>query len=153
LDGSREISPFADSSYNEWGAEFSPKDRFIAYTSSEQAPYSVWVQPYPPTGTKTPISTAEGGEEPAWSKNSKELFYRIGQKWMVVKYSDDLGFTMFPPEVLFEGNYINIGGRSYDVSPDGSRFLLLKPVEESTSTDQLNIVFNWFEELERKLKE
>ncbi len=65
-------------------------------------------------------------------------------------------FTISPtlsfevPRVLFEGNYLNIFGVEYDVSPDGQRFLLLKPIEESSLT-QLNVVTNWFEELKRKV--
>jgi hypothetical protein len=41
---------------------------------------------------------------------------------------------------------------NYDVSPDGQRFLMLKPVETQTSTPtQINVVLNWFEELKRRV--
>jgi hypothetical protein len=53
--------------------------------------------------------------------------------------------------VLFEGDYVNVGGRSYDVSPDGQRFLLVKSNGESKAHTQLNVVTNWFEELRRKV--
>jgi len=51
------------------------------------------------------------------------------------------------PQVLFEGDYVNVRGRSYDVSPDGKRFLLVKGSEKLSKHRQLNIVLNWFEEL------
>ena len=68
---------------------------------------------------------------------------------MVVAYTSNPKFSPEMPKVLFEGDYINVGGLSYDVSPDGQRFLLLKGSEESTAQTQLNVVTNWFEELKR----
>jgi serine/threonine-protein kinase len=148
-DGKTPLQPFANSSFNEWGAAFSPDGQWIAYVSDEQGQYNIYVQPYPQTGQKWQIST-EGGEEPAWSPVSNELFYRNDRKWMVVSYSTNPKFSAELPRVLFEGDYINVPGRSYDVSPDGRRFLLLKSSEEPLRQTRLNVVTNWFEEVKRK---
>jgi Tol biopolymer transport system component len=121
----------------------------LAYTSDEQGQDEVYAQPHPQTGEKWRIST-EGGDEPVWSRSSRELFYRNGRKWMVVSYSTNPKFSVELPKVLFEGDYLNVSGRSYDVSPDGQRFLLLKSSEEPSRQTQLNVVTNWFEEVKRK---
>ncbi len=140
---------FATTRFAELVPAFSPAGRLIAYTSDEQGQYEVYVQPYPQTGEKWRVST-EGGEEPVWSLNSHELFYRNGRKWMAVSYSTNPKFSAELPRVLFEGDYLNVSGRSYDVSPDDQRFLLLKSSEEPSRQTQLNVVTNWFEELKRK---
>ncbi len=143
--------PFANSGFTEWGPAFSPDGRLIAYVSDEKGQLDVYVQPYPQTGEKWRISS-EGGYNPIWSRSSLELFYRNGRKWMAVSYSTNPKFSTGLSMVLFEGDYINVAGSpSYDVSPDGQRFLLLKSSEEPSRQTQLNVVTNWFEELKRKV--
>ena len=57
-------------------------------------------------------------------------------------------FTSATPKLLFEGDYVNVGGRSYDVTADGQRFLVLEPAEpESARVTHLNVVLNWEEQL------
>ena len=68
---------------------------------------------------------------------------------MVVSYSKKAGFEHSELQLLFEGDYINVGGRSYDVSSDGEKFLLIKPIEEQETVAELHVVENWFEELKR----
>jgi len=138
------------SPFQKIGAAFSPDGRWIAYASDEQGQFDVYVQPYPPTGKTEQVST-EGGEMPVWSQSSKELFYRNGRKWMAASFTTSPTLSFEVPRRLFEGNYLNIGGVDYDVSPDAQRFLLLKPFEESSPRTQLNVVTNWFEELKRKV--
>ena len=66
---------------------------------------------------------------------------------MVASYTTRPKFNPEVPQVLFEGDYVNVRGRSYDVSPDGQRFLLVKGSKKSSAHTQLNIVLNWFEEI------
>ena len=65
-----------------------------------------------------------------------------------------IGFSAGKPRMLFEGPYLPTAASFpyYDVSPDGQRFLMLKPVETETSAPtQINVVLNWFEELKRRV--
>ncbi len=60
-------------------------------------------------------------------------------------------FKAETPRLLFEGPYVDVGGLSFDVTPDGQRFLLLEPAEqEAAPVTHLNVVLNWFEEVKRK---
>jgi hypothetical protein len=68
---------------------------------------------------------------------------------MIVEYETEPEFAPDSPKALFEGNYLNVAGISYDLSRDGERFLLNRSEEEATSVSQLNVVLNWFEELNR----
>jgi serine/threonine protein kinase/Tol biopolymer transport system component len=150
MDSTETLQPLKNSPIQEWAAAFSPDGHWVAYTSDEQGQFDVYVEPYPPTGESVQVST-EGGEVPVWSHSSNELFYRYGQKWMVASFTTSPTLSFEEPQLLFEGNYLNIAGVDYDVSPDGQRFLLLKPIEESSPHTQLNIITNWFEELRHKM--
>ena len=67
---------------------------------------------------------------------------------MAVKVATELGFTSEPPQVLFEGNYLQGNRPSYDVGVDG-RFLMIKAAGQEEGPGQINVVLNWFEELKR----
>jgi Tol biopolymer transport system component len=87
----RKTQPFIQASYNQGGARFSPDGHWLAYISDESGRYEVYVQPYPGPGGKYQIST-EGGTEPVWNRNGKELFYRSGDKMMTVEVTTQPNF-------------------------------------------------------------
>jgi Tol biopolymer transport system component len=127
----------------------------LAYGSDESGRLEIYVRPFPGPGGKWQIST-EGGTEAAWSPNGKELSFRTGQKekMMVVDVQTQPTFSAGKARLLFEGPYTpgTQTGAFYSVSPDGERFLMMKPVEAQTSAlTQINVVLNWFEELKRKV--
>ena len=145
--------PFLRTQFNESAPRFSPDGRWLAYASDESGRYEIYVQPYPGPGGKWQIST-EGGTEPAWNPNGRELFYRTGDKMMAVDIATKPGLTVGKPRMLFEGRYEVTPGAfpSYDVTPDGQRFLMLKPTEQAQAAPtQINVVLNWFEELKRRV--
>jgi serine/threonine protein kinase/Tol biopolymer transport system component len=149
----RKAQPFLRTPFNESVPRFSPDGRWLAYISDESGRYEIYVQPYPGPGGKWQIST-EGGTEPAWNPNGRELFYRSGDKMMAADIATQLGFAAGKPRMLFEGPYLPTPSTipNYDVSPDGQRFLMLKPVEQTgAAPTQINVVLNWFEELKRRV--
>jgi len=142
---------FLRTRFNEVGPTFSPDGRWIAYVSDESGQYEVYVRPYPARPGKWQVSI-DGGEEPTWSRDGTELFYRNGRKWMAAAVSLKPEFTAEKPTALFEGHYGNVGGRSYDVTADGRRFLVLEPAGlDLTPVTYLNIVLNWEEQLKRRV--
>jgi serine/threonine-protein kinase len=149
----RKAQPFLRTPFLESVPRFSPDGRWLAYISGESGRLEIYVQPYPGPGGKWQIST-EGGTEPTWNPNGRELFYRSGDKMMAVEIATQPGFSAGKPRVLFEGRYepSPATAPNYDVSADGQRFLMLKPsaTVEAAST-QINVVLNWFEELKRRV--
>ena len=151
--GDRKAQPFLRTQFDEAVPRFSPDGHWLAYMSNESDRYEIYVQPYPGPGRKWQIST-EGGTEPAWNRNGRELFYRIGNKMMAVDVTTQPSFSVGKPRMLFEGRYAQppFPATNYDVSPDGQRFLMLKPVEQDhAAPTQINVVLNWFEELKRRV--
>jgi eukaryotic-like serine/threonine-protein kinase len=149
----RKVQPFLRTTFDETSPQFSSDGRWLAYTSNESGRYEIYVQPYPGPGGKWQIST-EGGTEPVWNPNGRELFYRSGDKMMAVEIAAQPSFAAGTPRMLFQGEYVPapLTFPNYDVSPDGQRFLMLKPVEQAESAStQINVVLNWFEELKQKV--
>ncbi len=123
----------------------------LAYVSDESGRYEIYVQPYPGPGGKRQIST-EGGTEPLWNRNGREVFFRGGNKMMAVEVTSVPSFTVGSPRILFDAHqYMPPTGPysypfpNYDVSLDGQRFLMIT----KESRPQLNVVVNWSEELKR----
>jgi len=147
----RKPEQFLRTRFSESVPRFSPDGRWLAYISDESGRYEIYVQPYPGPGGKRLIST-EGGTEPVWNPNGRELFYRSGEKMMSVEVTTQPSFAAGKPRMLFEGRYepAPLTNPNYAVSPDGQRFLMLKPAEHAEDAPtQINIVLNWFEELNR----
>ena len=148
----RKAQPFLATQFNEGAPSFSPDGRWLAYVSNESGRPEIYVQPYPGPGGKWQIST-DGGTEPLWNRNGRELFYRSGIKMMAVQVTTQPAFAASKPSVLFEKEYaaseFPATGMAYDVSPDGQRFLMVKEAEQATTPTQINVVLNWFEELKR----
>jgi hypothetical protein len=98
-----------------------------------------------------PVST-EGGTHPKWNKNGKELFYRNGNRMMVVDVSmHGRDITMSRPRILFNQRYAFGSAQTvanFDVTADGQRFVMVK---DDSASGRLNIVLNWFEELKARV--
>jgi eukaryotic-like serine/threonine-protein kinase len=88
-----------------------------------------------------------------WSSNGRELFYRSGERMMSVDLSPAEA-SPAPPRTLFEGVFGRLpwGVRNYDVSPDGQRFLMLKP-RASGEPQRIVLVQHFDEELKRLLSD
>jgi eukaryotic-like serine/threonine-protein kinase len=150
----RKAQPFLVTPFNEGAPTFSPDGHWLAYVSNESGRPEIYVQPYPGPGGKWQIST-EGGTEPAWNRNGKELFYRSGDKMMALDVATQPSFSAGKPRLLFERQYYKsdwpLISTAYDVSADGQRFLMVKGTEQAASVTQINVVLNWFEELKQKV--
>jgi Tol biopolymer transport system component len=149
----RNADLFLRTPFNESAPRFSPDGHWLAYVSDESGRSEIYVQPYPGPGGKWQIST-EGGTETVWNRNGRELFYRSGNKMMAVDIATQPGFIVGKPRMVFEGPYMPTPATlpNYDVSPDGQRFLMVKPNEQAQAAPtQINVVLNWFEELTQKV--
>jgi serine/threonine-protein kinase len=160
MDGDREPRPLRATEFPEGAGKFSPDGKWLVYCSMESGKAEIYVQPWPGPGPKIQISS-EGGMDPVWRPDGKEIFYRNGTKMMAVAVSTQPSFQAGRPQSLWEGDYMfgpssgcGIKGTtttSYDVSPDGQRFLMIGESDQKLYATKIVVVLNWVEELKRKM--
>jgi len=150
--GDRAPWTFLETPANERSPMVSPDGHWLAYVSDLQGQNEIYVEPFPgPGGRRRQVST-DGGTEPLWSPDGRELFYRSGrngEKMMVAELEFESPFKV-ERKLLFEGRYLSNSNRTvYDIHPDGQRFLMIKKQSEPGRRQRINVVLNWFEELKR----
>lgn len=125
------------------GARLSPDGRWLTYVSNESGAFEVYLRPFDSSSRRWQVST-QGGTQAVWNPNSREIFYRSGNKMMAVELSTSPDVVLSPPRALFERRY-GFGPAAtmpnYDVSSDGQRFVMVK---NEPLAERLNIVVNWF---------
>jgi Tol biopolymer transport system component len=151
-DTNEEPQLFLRTRFREGGPQFSPDGSLVAYVSDESGRNEIYVRPFPGPGGQSTIST-DGGNEPVWSRDSNELFYRDDDAMMAVDVVAGPGFSAGRPYQLFQAPYARSGAYwpNYDVTPDGQRFLMIKGAEQGSLSPQINVVLNWFEELQQQV--
>ena len=144
--GSDEIIIEGDS-FQKFGAVLAPNELRLAYVSNESGPYEVYVRPFPALDRQKKVSSG-GGTEPIWAASGQELFYRSGNKMMVVDVQPGGEFST--PVILFDKHFavdpVGNDAANYDVRLDGKQFIM---IEEQQPPPRWNAVLNWTEELKR----
>jgi serine/threonine-protein kinase len=145
VDGSREVRTVVAGAFDARGAVFSPDGRWIAFTSNETGRDEVYVQSYPGSEHKRPISV-RGGREPSWSPSGDRVYFRGQDSMWGVDVRTAPTFASGTPRRLFadpyEWEHGGGGDRNYDISADGRRFLMLKAVRPHPPAE-LTVVMNW----------
>jgi Tol biopolymer transport system component len=142
--------PLVTAAQRESAAAWSPDGRWLAYAADESGRNEVYVVPSPLTGQRWRIST-EGGTEPVWSHDGRELFYRGGGKVWAVDVRTSPTFSVGTPRALFADTFIQSpnGTTGYSVTNDGNRFLFAQPIQPDPPITHIQMVVNWFSELRR----
>jgi len=160
-EGGGEAMEFLPPASNQAEAMFAPNGRWVAYHSRESGQYEVYVRPFPPGSGKWQVSDGSGSF-PKWSADGKELYYRNDEGVVVASVNiDGASFTAGRPRQLFRGAFrgglegVDLDGSTYanyDAAPDG-RFVMFPapPTEETPNIEWLQIVDNWFTELNRRV--
>jgi serine/threonine-protein kinase len=131
-------------------AKLSPDGRFLAYVSDESGRREVWVSRFPQGGPKWQV-TRNGGTQPRWSRDGKELFYVQRDTLFSVTVSLNPTFSMHGTTRLFyrAGLYWRYSHATYDVAMDGKKFVVIEPVG-SVPPLSIRVVQNWFAEFSGK---
>ncbi|MEO8479472.1 MAG: protein kinase [Gemmatimonadota bacterium] len=127
-----------------------PNGRWLAYVSNDNGREEVYLSPYPDAAQSRAQVSAEGGFDPHWTREGRELVYRSGARMMAVAV-DPITGALGTPRELFHGDYWLGYGHAlgtYDVTPDGERFLILRQPLGSEPREVI-IVTNWVRELEQ----
>jgi Tol biopolymer transport system component len=107
------------------GSRFSPDGKWIAYQSNESGRHEIYVENFPRSGTRVKISDA-GGERPVWSPDGREIFYDKDGVLFVSAITSTAPLTARPPVALPIKGFVQATGRRlWDLSPDGTRFLMM----------------------------
>jgi hypothetical protein len=152
LNSPGKVAPLITTGGVDVAGTLSPNGRFLAYASDEGGRPEVWVRDFPGLGGRWQISTA-GGEEPHWSADGRELFYRYNDLFMAVAVDTRAAFQASTPAVLFKGVY-NVRSSSlqtFAVDPKSGRFLMMRPSGDDSERAHVRVVLNWFEELKQRM--
>ena len=118
----RTIIPAA---FGESNPALSPDGRWLAYQSDQTGQMEVYVRSFPEPGARVPISL-QGGSEPAWAHNGRELFYRSGDSLMVASVRLSPTLAVSGRRRLFTGAFLSGGPfREYDVAPNDQHFVMI----------------------------
>jgi len=150
-----EVHPIDADAAADGAPQISPDGRWLAYAGADQlGRRQIYVRAFPGPGDVHQVSI-DGGNEPQWNPSGRELFFREGDKMMVVEVGTDSDsrFAQGRPQLLFTGPYKNVFAgyvrANYDVSADGQSFLMLEPVAQDVPPlDRIQVVLHWPRELE-----
>jgi serine/threonine protein kinase len=146
--GAETATPFIATPANERDARISPDGEWLLYTSDETGRDEVYVRER--TGPRRLQVSSDGGSEGVWQKDGKGIFYRSPTMMMAVRWPIAAGAES-EPRPLFKDTFFRTGRREvgYDVTPDGSRFLMVESLPETLRP--LQIVLGWAAETEGRM--
>ncbi len=137
---------FLDSRFDEGEARFSPDGNWIAYQSDESGRTEVYVRRFPGPGGKRQVSL-DGGAQPRWRGDGRELFFRRGAQVMAVGVPAGGPFETSTPRPLFDAPSVeeSLDVSTWDALPDGQGFVFIE--EDAEPRTSVNLVLGWFDEL------
>ena len=148
LDSTASAHPLIKTTGDVFTARFSPDGQWLAYASGGIGDIEVYVTAVSGRGGRFQISTA-GGIEPVWAPDGHTLYYRTTSRMMAASVVTTPAFAVTRRDSLFVDSYVNgIFEHSYDISPDGKSFLMLRggnPLQRAV------VVFGWLDELRERM--
>jgi serine/threonine-protein kinase len=163
LKGTPRVEPLLQTPFDERNAEISPDGRWMAYESNESGQNQIYIRPFPNVADARYQISSGGGRTSAWAPSGRELFFVSRTSIMAVPVQLTPTFRAGSPTKLFDARSILLDGRfiatgthrTYDVSRDGQRFLMIKENalanEGAALPASMIVVQNWFEELKAKI--
>ncbi|HEU4990527.1 MAG TPA: protein kinase, partial [Gemmatimonadaceae bacterium] len=147
--GDTAAHPLLTTRADERNPAVAPDGRWLAYTSDASGRNEVYLTPFPDGGARIQVSNA-GGTSPVWARDGRQLYHLDGQSALVATQIDEgkqdpRGAT----QRLFDasGYYRDSQAEAFDVSPDGQRFLFIKPPPRAS----VDVVLDWWGETAAKL--
>jgi Tol biopolymer transport system component len=131
------------------GGQLSWDGKWIAYASGQAGNYEVFVQAFPPAGARWQISK-NGGRQPQWAPDGKQLFYISPEKKLIAVDVDGSTprFVVKSSRVLVD---TRVGGwerthlgNPYAISADGTRLLVANASDESLP---VTVMLNWLSQM------
>ena len=148
LFGDRKPFPVVSTSFSDVTPALSPDGKWLAYANDESGRYEVYIQPFPSGAGRWQVST-NGGAEPTWRNDGKELMYDAIQQLMAVDVKPNgNAFELGTPHVLFKTSTVPGPSGAYTVSGDGKKFVL-NAISAQAITEPFTLVTNWTADLKQ----
>jgi serine/threonine protein kinase len=150
LEGPTALKPFPvlNDRFNEGGGRFSPDGKWLAYNSNETGVFQIYVRAFPPTASRSSEKwqiSQTGGLDVRWRGDGRELYW-VTQDGQILAADIETRSGRVqsgtPHELFTAPIYVATSG-SFDVTPDGQRFLLLLFASQAEGSIRLNVVSNW----------
>ncbi len=156
LDGTHRVTPLVQSPFTERNGVVSPDGRWLAYEANDSGRFEIYVRPYPNVNSGHWQVSTGGGTRPLWTRAGQELVY-VSPDGALMRVGVVRGpsWAATTSSTLVNGEYFTSGGtpgRTYDISPDGQRLLLVKEgggTDQTATPLQIIVVQHWGEELKR----
>jgi serine/threonine-protein kinase len=155
LDGSHRVAPLVQSPAIDRNGMVSPDGRWLAYESNESGRFEISVRPYPEVNRGHWQVSTGGGTRPLWAPGGHELVY-VSPTGALMRVGVERAPTWAatPPTQLVKEGYATIpgslSGRSYEIAPDGERFLMIKEgADQTAAPPSLVVVQHWLDELKQ----
>lgn len=154
LDGTRRVQSLLQDPSVDRNGIVSPDGRWLAYESDSSGRFEIYVRPFPDVGAGQWLVSTAGGTRPLWAPKTQELFYVAPGGALMASRVDarDGAWGAGSPTKVVDGPYATEGvrgRRTYDVSTDGQRFLMIKQPANEATVPQIIVVQHWLEELKR----
>jgi serine/threonine-protein kinase len=158
LDGTHRVTPLVQSPFAERNGVVSPDGRWLAYEANDSGQVEIHVRPFPAVNSGHWQVSTGGGNRPLWARSGQELFFLspTGELMRIGVERSATWAATTPSKILGPGHYYyGAGGYqalTYDVSPDGQRFLRIKEgggTDQTAAPPQVIVVQHWVEELKR----
>jgi hypothetical protein len=149
MDGDRKPVAYLATPFSKTGSKFSPDGKWVVYRSSESGRPEIYIRPFPDAGAGKSVISNGGGFAPRWLADGREIVY-LSQDGVLMSVEVNTAgpkFQSSPPKPLFAVNVADPGAthedrRSWDVTPDGRRFLILQ-ASERKGPEPMTVVLNW----------
>lgn len=156
MDGMHRVTPLVQSPFTERNGIVSPDGRWLAYESNDSGRFEISVRPFPEVNSGHWQVSTSGGTRPLWTRSGQELvFVSLAGALMRVGVERGPSWAATTPTQLVKEGYRTIAGdngRTYDIAPDGQRFLMIKEdggADRTPAPTSLIVVQHWGEELKR----
>ena len=146
LFGDRKPFPVIRSTFETRNAMFSPDGKFVSYISNETGVAQLYVTTFPEAGAKWQVST-NGASYAVWRADGKELYYRGSREMIAVEiHESGNAVEVGKSRVLFRLAPVwELDHSSFDVAPDGLRFLMPLPTSYDAHAElhPMVLITNW----------
>jgi serine/threonine protein kinase len=143
-----------ENNFANYAAEISPDGAWLAYMSNEAGRPEIYVRDVGTSGARWQVSS-NGGFEPHWSRDGRELFFHWNSEMFAVPVQTRPVFSFGTPKKIFSGVYeLRIdSSETFGVDPSGKRFLMLRPADQGNAPAEVRVIWNWQRDVQRMMQE